>query len=73
MAQAKIKRKQQVTSQRTEFFVPEARILAELLDPDQTQIGDVWEFVGQGPGNGLVMVRIRSSVKVYDIDGNDVA
>lgn len=72
MAQAKIKRRQQINSVRTEFAVPEARIFAELLDPDQVLVTDQWEFVSAGEGGGIIIVRVRNTVKAFDIDGNDI-
>lgn len=72
MAATKIKRRQQINSIRTEFAVPEARLLAELLDPDQVSVGDLWEFVSAGAGNGIIIVRVRNTVKVFDDQGNDI-
>jgi hypothetical protein len=68
MAAAKIKRRKKIDTARTEFFVPLARVLADLLDPDQVEPGDTWVFA-QGDG-GLTIWRERTTETNYDENGN---
>ncbi len=69
MAAAKIKRRKKIDTAQTEFFVPLARALSDLLDPDQVEPTDTWIFVDAG-GAGLTICRYRTVVTNYDDNGN---
>ncbi len=69
MAAAKIKRRKKIDTARTEFFVPLARALSDLLDPDQVEVGDKFLFIDAG-GAGLTICRDRTVETNYDDNGN---
>ena len=70
-AARKIKRSRQDTSVKTEFKVPLARALTDLLDPDQVQEGDLWTFVDNST-DGLIIVRNRQTSKEFDENGDEI-
>ena len=71
MAQAKVKRRKLVENKRTEFPVPTARVLTELLDNDQVEEGDRWLFVDGGP-DGLIICRDRVTQTNFDENGDPI-
>lgn len=72
MAAAKVKRKKLVSTARTEFPVPLNRVLTDLLDSDQVEPGDQWDFISAGAGNGLIIIRDRVTVQNFDDNGDPV-
>lgn len=62
---------QEIVTIQTEFNVPTAQVLAQLIDPAQVAEGDLWSFVDAG-GVGLVIVRKRVTFTHFDENGDPI-
>jgi hypothetical protein len=64
MAARKAQRKLNKQTVHDEFHVRTAKVLRELLEPEEVLDGDKWLFVN-GNNNSLVIVRKREIVEIF--------